>query len=194
MMGNEAAFTIRRAKLEDDPVLEELIAASVRILQASDYSQVQREAALRTVYGVDTQLIRDQTYFAVEAAGVIVGCGGWSRRKTLFGGDRHMAREDALLDPATDAARIRAFFVRPGWERRGIGKAILTVSEAAAAAEGFTRLELGSTLTGVPFYRAHGYVEGERIEVLLANGITLTVVRMTKTANSDDNRQALGHR
>jgi len=188
MKGRAAAFTIRLAKLEDDPALEELIAASVRILQASDYSEEQREAALRTVYGVDTQLIRDQTYFAVEAPGIIVGCGGWSRRKTLFGGDRHMAREDALLDPATDAARIRAFFVRPGWERRGIGTAILKVSEAAAADEGFTRLELGSTLTGVPFYLDHGYVEAERIEVPLANRITLTVVRMTKTVNPDENR------
>ncbi len=187
MKGKETAISLRRAKIEDHAVLEELIAASVRILQASDYTEEQREWALRTVYGVDTQLIRDQTYFAVEAAGIIVGCGGWSRRKTLFGGDLHIGREDAFLDPATDAARIRAFFVRPGWERRGIGTAILKASEAAAAEVGFTRLELGSTLTGVPFYRAHGYFEAEHIEVPLRQGITLTVIRMTKTLNPGDN-------
>jgi GNAT superfamily N-acetyltransferase len=187
MKDRETVFSLRQAMIEDNAVLEELIAASVRILQASDYSEEQRERALRTLYGVDTQLIRDQTYFAVEAAGIVVGCGGWSRRKTLFGGDLHRGREDAFLDPATDAARIRAFFVRPGWERRGIGTAILAASETAAAAASFTRLELGSTLTGVPFYRAHGYREAEPIEVPLGQGITLTVVRMTKTLNSGAN-------
>ena len=177
-----AAFTIRLATEADVPTLEQLIKESVRVLQVPDYTVEQRETALRMVYGVDTQLIHDGTYFAVEAEGKIVGCGGWSRRKTLYGGDHHASREDALLNPETDPARIRAFFVRPGWERRGIGSAILRASEAAGVAEGFTQFELGSTLTGVPFYGAHGYAEIEHIDVALTNGVILQVVRMTKAA------------
>jgi GNAT superfamily N-acetyltransferase len=173
------------ATLGDVPVLESLIQDSVRVLQASDYSNDQRELALQTVYGVDTQLIRDGTYFAVEDAGPIVACGGWSRRKTLYGGDRHAVREDSRLDPATEAARIRAFFVRPGWERRGIGSALIRACEQAALAEGFHRMEMGSTLTGVALYRAHGYVELEAIEVPLGDGLTLPVVRMGKELTSD---------
>ncbi len=180
MKMKQAAFTIRLAKDEDVPALEQLIKESVRVLQAPNYTMEQRETALRMVYGVDTQLIRDGTYFAVEAEGAIVGCGGWSRRKTLYGGDHHARREDALLNPETDPARIRAFFVRPGWARRGIGSAILQASEAAAVAQGFRRFELGSTLTGVPFYRARGYAEIEHIDVALANGVILQVVRMAK--------------
>ncbi len=176
-----AAFTIRLAKDEDVPILEQLIKESVRVLQAPDYTVAQRETALRMVYGVDTKLIHDGTYFAVETEGEIVAGGGWSRRKTLYGGDHHASREDALLSPKTDSARIRAFFVRPRWERRGIGSAILQASEAAAIAEGFSRFELGSTLTGVPFYRARGYTDVERIAVPLANGVILEVVRMEKT-------------
>ncbi len=182
METNAAAFTIRLAKGEDFPTLEQLIKESVWVLQARDYTLEQRETALRMVYGVDTQLIHDGTYFAVEAEGEIVACGGWSRRKTLFGGDHHTSREDVLLNPKTDAARIRAFFVRPGWERRGIGTLILQAAEAAAIAEGFKSFELGSTLTGVPFYLTHGYVEIEHIDVPLINGVTLQVVRMTKAA------------
>ena len=189
-MTKAGPFTIRLAKNVDIPTLEQLIKESVRVLQAPDYSVEQRETALRMVYGVDTQLIHDGTYFAVEAEGAVVGCGGWSRRKTLYGGDHHASREDALLNLKTDAARIRAFFVRPGWERRGIGSAILQASEAAAAAEGFRRFELGSTLTGVPFYRAHGYAEVERIEVPLGNGVILQVVRMTKPAPEKAESQA----
>jgi GNAT superfamily N-acetyltransferase len=180
MEANAATFTIRMATDEDVPTLEQLIKESVQVLQASDYTVEQRETALCTVYGVDTRRIHDGTYFAVEADQVIVACGGWSRRTTLYGGDHHVNREDAPLNPETDPARIRAFFVRPGWERRGIGSAILQASEAAAVAEGFSRLELGSTLTGFPFYRAHGYAEVERIEVPLTDGVILEVVRMAK--------------
>jgi GNAT superfamily N-acetyltransferase len=180
MKPNAAAFTIRLATEEDVPTLEQLIKESVRVLQAPDYTVEQREAALRMVYGVDTQLVRDGTYFAVETEGAIVACGGWSRRKTLYGGDHHTSREDALLNPETNPARIRAFFVRPGWERRGIGRAILQASEAAAIAEGFKSFELGSTLTGVPFYRAHGYAEIAPIDVVLTDGVILQVVRMAK--------------
>jgi GNAT superfamily N-acetyltransferase len=157
----------------------------VRGLQAGDYSPAQLEQALRTVYGVDTQLIADGTYFAAEETGpagatVLVGCGGWSRRKTLYGGDQFAGREDSLLDPKTDAAKIRAFFVHPEWARRGIGGMILEACERAATAAGFTRLEMGATLTGVPFYRAKGYTELDRSEVPLGNGLTLPIVRMGK--------------
>src|SRR6516162_6855184 len=175
-------YRIRLASLDDLPILRQLIAESVWTLQSHDYSDAVREAASRLVYGVDTQLIRDGTYFVVEVETEIVACGGWSRRKTLFGGDQHApTREPELLDPATDAAKIRAFFVRPGWERRGIGSALIRACEQAAIAEGFRRLEMGSTLTGVALYSAHGYREVEPIEVPLDNNLTMTVVRMAKS-------------
>lgn len=175
-----SGFTIRLATLDDVPILEPLIAASVRVLQAPEYTVEQREAALGTVFGVDRQLIRDHTYFVVEAAGIVVGCGGWSRRKTLFGSDQRVGRKDAMLDASRDAARIRAFFVRPGYERRGIGSLIMQASESAAAAEGFTRLELRATLTGVPLYRKHGFVEVEMARIPLPSGDALPAVQMVK--------------
>ncbi len=177
---------IRLALDRDIPVLRELIRASVLGLQAGDYSPAQLEAALRSVYGVDTQLIADGTYFAAvetepSCAARIVGCGGWSKRKTLYGGDQFAGREDSLLDPATDAAKIRAFFVHPEWARRGIGGMILEACETAAGKAGFRRLEMGATLTGVPFYRAKGYVELETTEVPMGDGVTLPIVRMGKS-------------
>ena len=172
--------------------LRRLIEASVLGLQAGDYSLAQLKRALQAVYGVDTQLIADGTYFVAEvraeekdnaeksAVPLIVGSGGWSRRKTLYGGDQWTGREDALLEPARDAAKIRAFFVHPVWARRGIGGMILEACEAAATAQGFHRLEMGATLTGVPFYRAKGYVELESVEAPLGEGLTLPIVRMGK--------------
>jgi GNAT superfamily N-acetyltransferase len=173
-------FTLRQAVVADIPTLRELIDASVRGLQAMDYTPAQIEGALQTVYGVDTQLIADGTYFVVEAESVIVGCGGWSKHKTLFGGDRWTGREDSWLDPRQDAAKIRAFFVHPNWVRRGIGSMILEACERAAAAAGFTRYEMGATLTGVSLYRARGYVPLQNLEVPLTNGESLAVVRMEK--------------
>jgi GNAT superfamily N-acetyltransferase len=173
-------FTLRAASVDDIPALRVLIDASVRGLQAADYNPAQIEGALQTVYGVDSQLIADGTYFVVEAESVIVGCGGWSKHKTLFGGDRWHGREDALLDPRQDAAKIRAFFVHPKWVRRGIGSMILEACEKAAADAGFTRFEMGATLTGVSLYRARGYVALENISVPLKNGESLVVVRMEK--------------
>jgi GNAT superfamily N-acetyltransferase len=176
-------WTIRHATVADVPTLTALIDASVRGLQAGDYTAAQIDRALRTVYGVDTQLIADSTYFVAEAGSgdsLIVGCGGWSKRRTLYGGDHYGAREDSLLDPQREAARIRAFFVHPGWARRGIGAAILEACESAAKGAGFRRLEMGATLTGVPFYLAKGYRAAEEIAVPLPDGESLAIVRMEK--------------
>jgi GNAT superfamily N-acetyltransferase len=180
-----AAFKIRLAAPGDTPTLHELIHASVRGLQSHDYSHAQLEAALDTVYGVDSQLIADGTYFAVESLAppnepLIVGCGGWSKRKTLYGGDIWTAREDTLLDPRTSAAKIRAFFVHPAWARHGIGALILDACESAAKSAGFSRLEMGATLTGVPFYQAKGYMPLESLEVPLRGGLSLPIIRMAK--------------
>jgi GNAT superfamily N-acetyltransferase len=171
---------IRPAMLDDLSVLTALIDRSVRVLQAGDYSTEQIDRALRTVYGIDTQLIHDATYFAVEEADEIVACGGWSKRRTLYGGDQAQRRDDSLLDPAREAARIRAFFVDPSWTRRGIGSLILDCCEQAARAEGFLTLELGSTLTGIPFYAARGYSAAEQIDVPLGDFLSMPVVRMVK--------------
>jgi GNAT superfamily N-acetyltransferase len=181
---NTGSLIVRPATPADIPVLTVLIEASVRGLQAGDYTPAQIDGALRAVYGVDTQLIADGTYFVVEsgaAVSAIVGCGGWSKRKTLYGGDRYQAREDSLLDPRYDAARIRAFFVHPEWARRGIGARILAACEDAAVAAGFRRFEMGATLTGVPFYLAKGYRAVEDLAVALPDGETLRIVRMEKT-------------
>jgi GNAT superfamily N-acetyltransferase len=179
---------IRQAVAADVPVLQGLIRASVLGLQSADYSAEQLKYALERVFGVDSQLIADGTYFAAEVQvdghPVIVGCGGWSKRKTLFGGDHCDGREDSLLNPETQAAKIRAFFVHPDWARRGIGTQILEVCEAAATAAGFRRLEMGATLTGVPLYLARGYVEKERLEVPLTESLTLPIVHMEKQVGS----------
>ncbi len=177
---------IRQATPADVPRLREVIDASVRELQAGDYTPAQIEGALKSVYGVDTQLIADGTYFVAEMAESetekpkIVACGGWSKRKTLYGGDQFATREDSLLNPACDAAKIRAFFVHPKWARRGIGSMILEACEKAAIEAGFTRLEMGATLSGVPFYRAKGYSEVEKQSAPLGDGEVLPIVRMTK--------------
>lgn len=182
-------FDVRLATAADIPSLGELIEQSVRVLQAADYTPAQMDGALGTLLGVDSQLIADGTYFVIEAAGndgknQIVACGGWSQRRTLFGADQRPDREDELLDPMTEAAKIRAFFVRPGWERRGIGTLLLSVCENAAMDAGFTRFELGSTLTGVALYEARGYEAIERIDAPLANGEKLGIVKMRKSARS----------
>jgi GNAT superfamily N-acetyltransferase len=217
---------IRVATTEDVPVLRELIEASVRELQAGDYTAAQMEGALRTVFGVDSQLIVDGTYLVAEDGGEedsgtsvrhrdtavdveqpltgeqplrgsgqafrpsghakvavlprIAGCGGWSKRKTLYGGDRWTGREDSLLDPAVDAAKIRAFFVHPAWARRGVGTLILAACEDAARAAGFSRFEMGATLTGAKLFGAKGYVAVKTIEVPLGDGETLPVIHMEK--------------
>ena len=173
-------WSLRLATDGDIPELETLIGRSVRELQADYYSTAQMDGALGSVFGVDRQLIRDQTYFVVEQGQAIIACGGWSKRESLFGNDAARAREDALLDPSRDAARIRAFFVHPEWARRGMARAILHACEEAIRAARFRNIELVATLPGVPFYRAFDYQAGERYEVPLVNGLSLPVVRMSK--------------
>ena len=180
-----SVFTLRLATAADTPALHALIEASVRGLQAGDYTPAQIEGALGTVLGLDTQLLVDQTYFSyAKTHQRLAGCGGWSKRKTLFGADRATVREPELLEPAVDAAKVRAIFVHPAFARRGLGSLILATVEAAARAAGFTHYEMGSTLTGVPLYRLKGYVEIERIAVPLPNGEALPVVKMVKNANA----------
>jgi GNAT superfamily N-acetyltransferase len=172
---------IRPAVLEDVDVITALIERSVRGLQANDYTPEQLDGALGSVFGVDRQLIRDGSYFVVEAEGEAVACGGWSRRRTLFGADAVSDRDDQALTPGVDAARIRAFFVDPGHARQGIGGKLLDACEDAARAYGFTEAELGATLTGVPLYTRYGYRAVERYDAPLPNGLGLPIVRMTKS-------------
>jgi GNAT superfamily N-acetyltransferase len=195
-MRNADAFRLRLATEADVPTLHALIEASVRGLQARDYTPAQIEGALGTVLGLDTQLIRDGTYFVAEVNGdekhtpgaeartchPLAGCGGWSKRKTLFGADRGPGREPELLDPKIDAAKVRAIFVHPSFARRGLGSLILARVEAEARAAGFRKLEMGSTLTGVPLYKLRGYLEVGRILVPLNNGEAVPVVKMVKEA------------
>jgi N-acetylglutamate synthase-like GNAT family acetyltransferase len=177
-------WEVRLAREQDIPALERLIPLSVRTLPAAHYSVEQMEAALGPVFGVDRQLIRDGTYFVVEQRGQIVGCGGWSRRKAVFGGDRDRPGEDARLDPKCDAARIRAFFVHPDFVLRGMGRSILVMCEAAIQKAGFLSAELVATLTGEPLYASFNYRIIERYEVPVSTGLTLPVVRMAKRFNS----------
>lgn len=183
-MSTSTGFTLRLATEDDIPLLHALIDASVRALQAVDYTPAQIEGALGTVLGVDRQLIADRTYYVAEAVQLserrFAGSGGWSYRRTLFGPDRGPGREPEMLDPATDAAKIRAIFVHPDFARQGLGSLILATVEDAARAAGFRRFEMGSTLTGLPLYRLRGYIEVERVAVPLVNGESVPVVRMVK--------------
>jgi GNAT superfamily N-acetyltransferase len=176
---SERHWVLRQATHEDAPHLMPLIERSVLTLQADDYSRSQLEAALGTVYGVDMALIVDGTYYVVEADGKIVGCGGWSRRATLFGVHK-LVRDDSALRPGVDPARIRAFFIDPDWARCGIASAILNACEAAAIAEGFTMLSLAATLTGVAFYRRHGFVDVRPFDTPLPNGEGMALLAMEK--------------
>ncbi|HEY5808366.1 MAG TPA: GNAT family N-acetyltransferase [Povalibacter sp.] len=173
-------FQLRKATLDEKPQLEALIARSARELSKGDYTDAQVEGALRGAFGVDTQLIRDGTYFVAESDGRIVGCGGWSHRKTLFGGDARTDREPGNLDPGTDAAKIRAFFIDPDYARRGIGRAILDECERAARARGFQRFEMMATLPGVRLYETCGYVPAEPVNYPIGPDLMIPFVRMTK--------------
>lgn len=174
------ALEFRDATLEDVPALERLIAVSARGLACPDYTSEQIEAALGTAWGVDSQLIRDGTYFVVEDQGKPVACGGWSRRGTPFGGDHFSDRDAVLLDPTRDAARIRAFFVLPEWARRGVGRQMLKHCEKAASAAGFFTLELVATLAGHRLYRGCGYEGDSRVRYDLPGGLGIDFIPMRK--------------
>jgi N-acetylglutamate synthase-like GNAT family acetyltransferase len=172
---------IRAATQADIPALRTLIEKSARGLSRGFYSEREAESAIRHVFGVDSSLIADGTYYVLEADDAAAACGGWSRRRTLYGGDqRPMGSVDDFLDPARDAARIRAFFVSPDHARRGYGTMLLDHCVAAAGAAGFTRLELMSTLPGVPFYEALGFAAAERVSDVLPDGVAVGFVRMTR--------------
>jgi GNAT superfamily N-acetyltransferase len=179
-----STWPLRLAREADVSALETLIPVSVRALQAPYYSSTQMEAALGPVFGVDRQLIRDGTYFVAESDGAIVGCGGWSRRRSLYGGDSGRSGEDGLLDPQRDAARVRAFFVHPAWARRGIGRSIMTACEHAIIEAGFRTVDIVATLAGEPLYASFGCAVVERYEIAMRDGLRLPVVRMTKSMES----------
>jgi GNAT superfamily N-acetyltransferase len=173
-------YRVRKAERSDIPAIERLIERSVRELSVSYYEAAQIESALEFMFGVDSQLVDDGTYHVVEAAGALAAAGGWSRRRTLFGGDRWKHGADEPLDASREPARIRAFFVDPAWSRRGLGRALFDVCRRDARAAGFGRLELIATLPGEPLYRALGFAADERIELSLPDGVRVPLVRMSR--------------
>jgi GNAT superfamily N-acetyltransferase len=175
------ALTLRKALLADVPELRALIARSARGLSTDEYRPAQIEGALRGAFGVDTQLLLDETYFVVEEDASWVACGGWSYRSTLFGSDSRAGRDASLLDPATQAAKIRAFFVDPGHARRGIGTLLLEHCESEARARAFTAVELMATLPGVKLYAARGYVGMPMVNFDVGEGETIQFVPMRKS-------------
>lgn len=173
-------MNIRHATLEDRAKIQQLIAESARGLSREHYDDTQIETAIATVFGVDSDLIADGTYFVAESNDMLVGCGGWSRRRTLFGGDQFAARDASYLDPVSEPAKVRAFFVHPDHARKGIAQAILTRCEHEAAAHGFRAIELMATLPGVKFYKACGYEEQGTYDLELVEGVKLELVPMRK--------------
>lgn len=175
------SFHIRPATDDDIPALEALIALSARELSRDVYSDAEIEAAVTHVFGVDSELVADGTYFIVtDEVGELLACGGWSRRKTLFGGDRFDGRLAGLLDPRSEAAKIRAFFVHPGHARKGIGHALLDHCETAAREHGFRHIEMMATLPGVKLYARYGYATLEEVLHRTPDGVTLRFARMAK--------------
>lgn len=175
------SWHLRQATDADAAEIQELIARSIRTLGAADYSSEQIEGALKGAFGLDSQLIADGTYFVVESAGRLIGCGGWSYRRTLFGGDARSGRDAGTLDPNADAAKIRAFFIDPAAARQGIGSALLERCEAEARRHGFRRAEMMATLPGRKLYEVRGYIAGERIQYPVAAGVSIEFVPMSKS-------------
>jgi len=174
------SLVLRTARRDDVPAIERLIEHSVRELSAAWYEPEQIESALRYMFGVDTQLVDDGTYYVVERGHVLAAAGGWSRRRTLFGGDRWKREADELLDPAREPARIRAFFVHPEWSRRGLGRLLFETALRDACSAEFRRMELMATLPGEPLYRALGFSYDERVELDLPDGVRVPLVRMSR--------------
>jgi GNAT superfamily N-acetyltransferase len=173
-------LTFRKATLEDRDALRTLIDLSARELSREDYRPEQVEGALQGAFGVDSQLIVDGTYFVVEEGATLVACGGWSHRRTLFGGDKRAQRDAGELDPRIDPAKIRAFFIHPDYARRGIGTQLLERCEAEAKTRGFSRVELMSTLPGIRLYAARGYSGTERVHYEVAPGVSIEFLPMSK--------------
>ena len=173
-------YTLRKARLEEREAIQELIKQSARGLSRQHYTDRQIEATIQTVFGVDTNLIEDSTYFVAESNSELVGCGGWSKRKTLFGGDQYQTRDAGQLDPETEAAKIRAFFIHPDHARKGIARAILEACEREARAAGFKTLELMSTLPGIKLYQACGFTGSEPIQLEVGNGHSIELLPMRK--------------
>lgn len=174
-------FSIRKVTVDDVDQLVGLIAASVRGLARGIYDDRQIELSIESVFGVDTDLIEDGTYFVAESDGRLAGCGGWSKRKTLYGASGYTdSRDPAMLEPGEDAAKIRAFFVHPDFSRKGIGSAILNACEVEAREHGFRSAEMMSTLPGVPLYSAHGYHGDERVQILVGEGVSIDCIKMKK--------------
>lgn len=181
----EPGFRLRPAQLHDVPVLEALIIRSGIGLSVGFYTDEQAAAVTRYVFGVDTQLIADQTYFIIEDADRAVACGGWSKRRALFGGDQAKSGPDPLLDPSHEAARIRAFFVAPDMARRGLGSRLMQHCMEQARLHGFAALELVATLPGEPLYLAYGFAVIERFELDLPGGVQVPVTRMRKKIGAE---------
>lgn len=175
-------FSIRKARKSDRTAIERVIKESVRGLSTEDYDAQQIELSIQTVFGVDTELIADGTYFIVETeSGELAGCGGWSKRKTLYGASVYAeSRDSELLDPAFDAAKIRAFFIHPRFARRGVGTLILETCEREARAHGFNSAEMMATLPGVKLYAVRGYAKGEQVKVPVGENVEIICVKMRK--------------
>ena len=171
---------IRKATVEERDTIQQLIADSARHLSRAHYNNQQIETAIATVFGVDTDLIEDGTYFVVEIDGNLVGCGGWSKRKTLFGGDQYTSRDTGYLDPTSEPAKIRAFFIHPDHARKGIARALLNHCETEARAQGFHALELMATLPGIEFYKSCGFTETGNFDLQLTDAVKLELVPMRK--------------
>ena len=180
-MRSVMTYQLRLATLDDGPAIGDLIARSIRALGAHCYTSEQIEAALQGAFGLDTALVRDGTYFvACTQAGALAACGGWSRRRTLFGGDAHAQRDESLLDPATDAAKVRAFFVDPAHARRGLGSLLLERCETHARRAGFRAVELMATLPGLPLYEKAGFRRLGVVDHPLPGGLSIRFVPMRK--------------
>ena len=175
-------YSLRKARHEDEAAIASVISASVRGLAVGYYDEKEIELSISSVFGVDKDLIEDGTYFAVvDDDGKVVGCGGWSRRRTLYGASKYTAsRDDAFLNPNIDVAKIRAFFVHPDAARQGIGRAILAACEAEARSAGFKSAEMMATLPGVPLYSACGYQQSERVDVPVGDGRNIECIKMFK--------------
>lgn len=173
-------YEVRKATLAERAAITRLIAESARNLSREHYADTQIEAAIASVFGVDSDLIADGTYFLAEQDGMLIGCGGWSRRKTLFGGDQFLDRDTGYLDPESEPAKIRAFFVHPQHARKGVARAILSACEKEANEHGFRALELMATLPGVKFYESCGYTNEGDFDLELPGGVKLELVPMRK--------------